>query len=402
VSARPFDVVLFGATGFTGRLVAHYLATVAPKGLRVALAGRNREKLDAIRAGLPAPGTEWKLELADSSDGAAMERLAAETRVVCTTVGPYAKYGHPILSACAKAGTHYCDLTGEVQFMRDSIDRYDADAKRSGARLVHTCGFDSIPSDLGVLLLNETLGHLRRVTCLVEKLKGGLSGGTYASFINGMEEALADRARARMMADPYALSPDRMQDPGGRDERDLKRVTKDDFTGRWVAPFMMAPINTRVVRRSNALLGYAYGRSFRYREVSAVPRSAPAVIALAGLGLGVAMLPTVLKTPPLKRALLSRLPQAGEGPTEEQRERGSFRFRHLGESEDGRRASAIVAGQGDPGYKATSLMLGEAALCLALDAQKLPKRAGVLTPATAMGRVLIDRLVAQGMTFSVE
>jgi short subunit dehydrogenase-like uncharacterized protein len=390
------DIVLFGATGFTGRLVAQYFAKAAPKGARIGLAGRSNAKLEAERAQL---GVDWPLVVADSSDAAAMEQLARGTRVVCTTVGPYAKYGHPLIAACAKAGTHYCDLCGETQFMRDSIDRYDAEAKRSGARLVHSCGFDSIPSDLGVLLLHEKLGRLRRVTCVVEKLKGAYSGGTFASLVGSAEEALADRARAKMMADPYALSPDRAKDPDGRGERDLRRFEKDALAGRWVGPFIMAQINTRVVRRSNALQGYAYGTQFRYREVSALPKSLTGRAMMVGQLAGLAVLLGSLKRPALKRLVLGALPRPGEGPDEQTRERGGFRFRHIGESEDGRRGNAIVEGQGDPGYKATSLMLGQAALCLALDGEKLPKASGVLTPSTAMGRVLIDRLVAAGMTF---
>jgi short subunit dehydrogenase-like uncharacterized protein len=402
MASRELDIVLFGATGFTGRLVAQYLASAAPAGVRIALAGRSAPKLEAVRSALPGEAAKWKLIVADSASAEDMQRLAAQARVVCTTVGPYAKYGHPLIAACASQGTHYCDLTGETQFMRDSIDRYDATARSSGARLVHTCGFDSIPSDLGVLMLHEKLGALGRVTAVVEKLRGAFSGGTYASMISSMEEAIADRSRARLMADPYGLSPNRSQDPDGRDERDLRRIEKDPLTGRWVGPFAMAQINTRVVRRSNALLGYAYGKRFRYREASLLPRSVKGIAGLVGQGVAVSVLPALLKRPALKARVLARLPQPGEGPSAEERDRGAFRFRHTAESEDGRRASVVVAGDGDPGYKLTSVMLGESALCLSQDAAKLPARAGVLTPATAMGHVLIDRLVAAGMTFAVE
>lgn len=395
MSARTHDLVLFGATGFTGQLVAAYLSAHAPSSLRVALAGRNREKLEAL-------GTKLPLVIADSSDAAAMERLAADTRVVCTTVGPYAKHGHPLAAACAKAGTHYCDLTGETQFMRDSIDRNDAAAKASGARIVHTCGFDSIPSELGVLMLHEQLGALGRVTGCVEKFKGGISGGTVASLLNVAEEVAGDRARRRLLADPYALSPDRSQDPDGRDERDQATLVRDELAGRWTAPFVMAQVNTRVVRRSNALLGYAYGKKFRYREVSAVPRG-PAALAVTAFPFGVAAVYASMRFAALKPLVKAVLPKPGEGPDANAREHGALRVRFFGESEDGaRRAIARVEGKGDPGYKLTSLMLGEAALCLALDEDKLPKRAGVLTPASAMGRVLIDRLNAAGMTLTLD
>lgn len=395
---RTFDIVLFGATGFTGRLVAEYLATHAPAETRIALAGRNTTKLEQIRAGLPAGARAWPLLVADSGDAAAMQRLAEQTTVVCTTVGPYAKYGLPLVEACAKAGTHYCDLTGETQFMRDSIDRAMDTAKASGARIVHTCGFDSIPSDLGVLALHEALGKLLRVTYVVEVLKGGFSGGTVASALNGLDEAKVDKTRRRIMGDPYALSPKRDEEPKLGDERDLASFRFDEFTGKWVAPFIMASVNTRVVRRSNALLGYAYGRQFKYAEVMGMKNLVAAATFTAGLGLfmaGVLFGPT-------RKLVESRLPKPGEGPDEHSRKNGFLKVKLHAESEGGVKKVLTITGQGDPGYQLTSLILGQSALCLALDGEKLPKVAGVLTPATAMGRVLIDRLVAAGMTFSLD
>lgn len=395
---RTFDIVLFGATGFTGRLVAEYLATHAPAETRIALAGRNTTRLEQIRAGLPAGARAWPLLVADSGDAAAMQRLAEQTTVVCTTVGPYAKYGLPLVEACAKAGTHYCDLTGETQFMRDSIDRAMDTAKASGARIVHTCGFDSIPSDLGVLALHEALGKLLRVTYVVEVLKGGFSGGTVASALNGLDEAKVDKARRRIMGDPYALSPKRDEEPKLGDERDLASFRFDEFTGKWVAPFIMASVNTRVVRRSNALLGYAYGRQFKYAEVMGMKNLVAAATFTAGLGLfmaGVLFGPT-------RKLVESRLPKPGEGPDEHSRKNGFLKVKLHAESEGGVKKVLTITGQGDPGYQLTSLILGQSALCLALDGDKLPKVAGVLTPATAMGRVLIDRLVAAGMTFSLD
>jgi short subunit dehydrogenase-like uncharacterized protein len=395
---RTFDIVLFGATGFTGRLVAEYLATHAPAETRIALAGRNTTRLEQIRAGLPAGARAWPLLVADSGDAAAMQRLAEQTTVVCTTVGPYAKYGLPLVEACAKAGTHYCDLTGETQFMRDSIDRAMDTAKASGARIVHTCGFDSIPSDLGVLALHEALGKLLRVTYVVEVLKGGFSGGTVASALNGLDEAKVDKARRRIMGDPYALSPKRDEEPKLGDERDLASFRFDEFTGKWVAPFIMASVNTRVVRRSNALLGYAYGRQFKYAEVMGMKNLVAAATFTAGLGLfmaGVLFGPT-------RKLVESRLPKPGEGPDEHSRKNGFLKVKLHAESEGGVKKVLTITGQGDPGYQLTSLILGQSALCLALDGEKLPKVAGVLTPATAMGRVLIDRLVAAGMTFSLD
>ncbi len=278
---RDLDLVLFGATGFTGRLVAEYLSTHAPEGTRIALAGRSAQKLEGIRATLGPGAKAWPVLVADSGDAASLERMARQTKVVCTTVGPYAKYGLPLVEACAKAGTHSCDLTGEPLFMRESIDRFDAVAKQSGARIVHTCGFDSIPSDLGVLALHEVLGKLARVTYVVEVLKGGFSGGTVASLLNSLDQVKADRSKLRVMGDPYGLSPDRAIEPKLGNERDLNGFKFDDFVGQWVGPFIMASINTRVVRRSNALLGYAYGRSFRYAEVMGMKRGPAAMVKAA-------------------------------------------------------------------------------------------------------------------------
>ncbi len=399
---RTFDIVLFGATGFTGKLVAEYLADHAPSDVRIALAGRNAQKLEAIRAGLSERARSWPLVVADSGDSASLAALAAKTKVVCTTVGPYAKYGLPLVEACAKAGTHYCDLTGEPQFMREAIDRHHQAAKASGARIVHTCGFDSIPSDLGVQVLHEALGPLTRATYVVEILKGAVSGGTFASALNGLDEAKADRKKRKVMVDPYALSPDRSKEPDLGDERDLASFRFDDFVGQWIAPFIMASVNTRVVRRSNALQGYAYGKRFRYAEVSGMKKGVRGMVKAATFTAGLGAFVAGVMFGPTRKLIEARLPKPGEGPSEQTRKSGFMRVRVFGESESGARKSVLIEGKGDPGYQLTSLLLGESALCLARDEAKLPKVAGVLTPATAMGRVLTERLVAAGMVFKVE
>ncbi|MDP2271578.1 MAG: saccharopine dehydrogenase NADP-binding domain-containing protein [Archangium sp.] len=399
---RTFDIVLFGATGFTGRLVAEYLAHHAPADVKVALAGRNTQKLEGIRAGLPERARSWPLVVADSSDAASITRLAEQTKVVCTTVGPYAKYGMPLVEACAKAGTHYCDLTGEPQFMREAIERHHETAKTTGARIVHTCGFDSIPSDLGVLALTEAMGPLVKATYVVEILKGGFSGGTVASALNGLDEAKTDKTKRRALTDPYALSPDRANEPKLGDERDLSTFRFDDFTGQWIAPFIMASVNTRVVRRSNALQGYAYGKQLRYAEVTGLKRGPAAAVKAAVMTAGLGAFVGSLMFGPTRKLVESWLPKPGEGPSEETRKAGFLRVRIFGEAENGTRKTVLIEGKGDPGYQLTSLLLGESALCLARDEAKLPNVAGVLTPATAMGRVLTDRLVAAGMVFKIE
>jgi short subunit dehydrogenase-like uncharacterized protein len=404
---RELDVVLFGATSFVGRLCAEYLSRVAPPEARVALAGRSRERLLELQAALGGRAATWPLLVADTTDPRSVGELAATTRVLATTVGPYRSYGMPVLEACATAGTHYADLTGEVLFMREAIDRFDAVAAASGARIVHGCGFDSIPSDLGVLLLHEAAtadgaGQLEDTTLVVRTMKGGPSGGTIASLQGELDAARADRDLARLLADPYALSPDRGAEPRLGDERDLRGVRHDADLGRWVGPFVMSSINTRVVRRSNALQGWPYGPRFRYREVMGFG-SGPLAAAQAGVFAGgVGALIAGLSVPAVRAVLDRVLPAPGEGPSEHARERGSFRIEIHTRTSSGARYLCRVAAKGDPGYKATSVMFGESALCLALDAERLPSRAGVLTPATAMGDALVQRLRSAGQTFEVE
>jgi short subunit dehydrogenase-like uncharacterized protein len=404
---RRLDVVVFGATGFVGRLTAEYLARHAPPEARIGLAARSEERLAAVQADLGERASGWELLTADSGDARSLEALAASTRVVATTVGPYRAYGLSLVEACAEAGTHYADLTGEVLFMRETADRHHGRAEGSGARIVHACGFDSIPSDLGVLLLHEAAGadgagDLEEVTLVVTGVKGGLSGGTFSSMKGMLAEVRGSSEAKRLVGDPYALSPDRAAEPDLGPEHDLRGVERDDELGIWLAPFVMAQSNTRVVRRSNALQGWAYGRRFRYREVMgcgsgpAAPLKAGAVVAgLGTLQAGLQIGPT--------RAVLDRfLPDPGEGPSEESRRKGFFRIEVHARTSGGSRYVCRVAASGDPGYAATAVMLGEAALALALDGDRLPDRGGVLTPATAIGTPLADRLRAAGQTYAVE
>ncbi|MGY1745289.1 saccharopine dehydrogenase family protein [Blastococcus sp. SYSU D00695] len=401
---RTHDFVVYGASGFVGELLAAHLAGAAPAGLRIALAGRSRDRLAAVRDRLPGPARGWDLLTADSTDPAAVTALAEGTRVLATTVGPYARYGLPVVEACARAGTHYADLTGEVLFHRDAIDRADAPARESGARIVHSCGYDSIPSDLSVHLLAERAradgaGGLTDVR-LVATARGGFSGGTIDSMRAQVEAVGGDRSLRRVLADPYALSPDRAAEPDTRQPPDAAPPARGR-DGRWTAPFVMASYNTRVVRRSNALQGWAYGRGLRYGEAMGTGRgpagAATAVAVTAGLAAALGAMsfgPT--------RALLDRvLPAPGTGPDEAARERGFFRMTVEAATESGRRYRAVASGQGDPGYKATAVMLGQSALALALDADRLPARAGSLTPATGLGDVLVERLRAAGHTYEV-
>ncbi len=403
---RAHDIVVFGATGFVGKLLAEYLAEHGPAEAKVALAGRSQEKLEKVRSELPSAARDWALVVADSSDPESLAAMARDARVVATTVGPYSKYGMPVVDACIAARTDYCDLTGEVLFVNETKGRHE-DAEKGGARIVHSVGFDSIPSDLGVYLLHERAkeddtGDLTETKLVVTAMKGGASGGTIASLKGTVDEAKTDKASRRALGDPYALCPDRSAEPHGRDEGDRRGIGRDDDLGQWVGPFVMATYNTRIVRRSNSLLGHAYGKDFRYQELTGLgtgPLAPVKGVALAG---GLGALAGGLAVPPTRKVLDKVLPDPGEGPSEEAREKGFFKIKIHARTSSGAKYVARVAAQGDPGYKATALMMGESALCLALDRDKLPDRAGVLTPATAMDGALVDRLRAAGMTFEVE
>ena len=404
------DLVLYGATGFVGKLTAAYLLRAAPSDARIGLAGRSQQKLDELRTRLGGPAANWPLIVADSSDRAALDAMARRTTAVATTVGPYLRYGLPLVAACADAGTHYADLTGEPLFMRRTIDEFDEPARRSGARIVHTAGFDSIPSDLGVLTLHDQVardgaGDLEDTTLVVTALRGGISGGTIDSMRAQLEELSAHPDQQKVVFDQYSLSPQRDkepdQDPAWRPEGDLRRPVYDPEIGQWLAPFVMAQVNTRVVRRSNALQDWAYGRRFRYQETMGTG-SGPLGLGRAGAitgGLGVMM--GAMAFGPSRAALDRVLPKPGEGPSEKTRNRGHFRMEIHTRTTSGVRYVATVAGKGDPGYAATAVMFGEAGLALALDGDRLPARAGVLTPATAIGLPLAERLVAQGFTYEV-
>ncbi|MBD7918070.1 saccharopine dehydrogenase NADP-binding domain-containing protein [Cellulomonas sp. Sa3CUA2] len=401
-SAREHDVVVLGATGFVGTLVAEHLARAAPAGTRIALAGRSRDRLARVRARLPAGAQGWPLVVADVDDDASLRALAAATQVVVTTVGPYLRSGLPVVEACARAGTHYADLTGEVPFVRRATDAHGEVARATGARLVHACGYDAVPSDLAVLALHRrvaaddagTLGHVR----LVASARGGVSGGTVASVRGIAELAVRDASVRRLLADPYALSPDRAAEPATTQPRDTPAPGRT-VDGRWVATSPMGSFNTRVVRRSNALQGWAYGRDLRYEEVAATGRGLRGAAAAVGLTVGLPLALAALTVPPARTLLDRVLPAPGTGPDAATRRDGWFRMDVHAVTTTGRRYRALAAGQGDPGYAATAVMLGEAALALALDGHRLPDRAGSLTPTTGVGDVLVERLRAAGHTY---
>ncbi|MBT8103250.1 MAG: saccharopine dehydrogenase NADP-binding domain-containing protein [Gammaproteobacteria bacterium] len=394
--SREFDVIVWGATGFTGTLVAEYLLRQYGVGgsLRWAIAGRSQEKLDGLRESLGVKGGDLKTIVADSFDRDALDALAQRTRVVLTTVGPYALYGSDLVQACVEAGTHYCDLAGEVQWIRKMIDQHHERAQQTGARIVHCCGFDSVPMDIGVWFLQEEAQkrfgqYCKSITLLVKATKGAASGGTIASMMNLIEESRKDRAIARILVDPYSLNP--AGERQGPDRRDQQNVAYQDNAESWTAPFVMAGVNTKVVRRSHALAGYPYGKDFQYQEavmtgqgVTGWLKGATMTLGIGGLVLGASFAPT--------RKLLQRfvLPEPGEGPDRKLQESGFFNLMQVGVLPDGTLLQSRITGDQDPGYGSTSKMLSECAVCLAKD--ELAVGGGVWTPASAMGGPLLERL----------
>jgi short subunit dehydrogenase-like uncharacterized protein len=411
--AREFDIVLYGATGFVGRLVAGYLAQQGG-GTRIALAGRSADRLNALRDSLGESAAQWGIIAADASDPVTLEKLAIRTRVLMTSVGPYGAYGLPLVAACADAGTDYADLAGETPFVRESIDRYDQVAKDNGARIIHSCGFDSLPSDLSVYLLYRRVhedggGQLGDTDLVVQRFDGGMSGGTIASALKTMRDVSANPNLRRAIDDPYTLSPRREDEPslGAQPDLQFRRGTDvaPELGPVWTGGFMLAAHDVRIVRRSNALLEWAYGRTFRYSESQAVGPSPLAPVsallstygqrAVFGLGSRYAKL--------LPEALVAKVaPKPGTGPSEAERDEGGYRLQTYTTATTGARYRATISQHGDPGYKSTALLFGESGLALALNRDRLGDRYGVLTPAVALGDVLGERLSAAGVAIGIE
>lgn len=410
---REFDIILYGATGFVGKLTAEYLARVGGDA-RIALAGRSTERLRVVRDSLGEAAAAWPLIAADASAPSTLADIAARTRVVVTTVGPYTKYGLPLVAACAAAGTDYADLSGETMFIRESIDGYHKQAVDTGARIVHSCGFDSIPSDLTVYALykqaqRDGTGELGDTTFVLRDMAGGVSGGTVASMMEVMATASGDPEARREMADPYTLSTDRQAEPEFGHQSDTPwrrgRDIAPELDGIWTGAFPMGAPNSRIVRRSNALLDWSYGRTFRYAETMSTGSSVAAPVAAA---LGTAVNAAVLGLGSryfnkLPRRMVDRvLPKPGTGPSERTREKGHYTVETYTTTTSGARYRALMAQRGDPGYKATSVLLGECGLALALDRDALSDLRGVLTPAASMGDALMARFPAAGVRLETD
>lgn len=400
---KTFDVIIFGATGFTGRLVAEYLNTTYGVGdsVRWAMAGRSAAKLAEVRDALGIDKT-LPLLVADASDTNALAALVKQTRVVLTTVGPYQLYGEPLIRACAAAGTDYVDLCGEPGWMAQMIPQLQDTARASGARIVFSCGFDSIPFDLGVVHAQheaqQSLGApLARVHGRVKVMKGTFSGGTIASMLATMEAIGRNRALVKTLGDPFALTPGFR---GPRQPND-NIAAFDELANSWTAPFVMATINTKNVHRSHLLLGHPWGQDFVYSERTLTGDGASGEKRAKKMA-SASKLQTMLLAFAPTRALLRRfkLPKPGEGPNKEQREKGRYEVLFFGETADGKKLTTSVAGDRDPGYGSTCKMIAEAALCLVQDIDRKTTRGGVWTPGASMGMTLVKRLQEKaGLTF---
>jgi short subunit dehydrogenase-like uncharacterized protein len=391
MSSAKFDIVVYGATGFTGQLVAEYLAAhyKGDKTLKWAMAGRSLDKLKSVRDAIGAPA-DTPLIVADASDAASLKAMAERTMSVITTVGPYQLYGEELLAACVATGTDYFDLCGEPIWMRQMIDKYEAAAKESGARIVFSCGFDSVPFELGAFFVQEEARRVfgapaARVKGRVRDMRGTLSGGTAASAKATFDAVAKDISLIAILNDPFALTPGFT---GPKQPKGNRSIIEDDLQS-WAAPFTMALINTRNVHRSNMLMGFPYGREFVYDEM-----------VLTGPGeKGEANAKRVMAANSEKTG--PNAPKPGEGPSKEERENGRFDLLYVAIAPDGRQVRAGVTGDRDPGYGSTSKMISECAVCLLRDATDVP--AGFWTPGAAMQHKLIKRLVDHaGLTFGVE
>ncbi|SJM37284.1 Putative trans-acting enoyl reductase [Psychrobacter pasteurii] len=396
---RKYGIVLYGATSFVGQLVAAYLQKFLAEDdssneVSWAIAGRNQQKLEQVKK--QVGNSELPLIIADSEDADSLNEMAAQAQVIISTVGPYLKYGEPLIKACAENGTDYVDLTGEALFIKDMLDKYQQTAKDSGARIVNSCGFDSLPSDLGVLFTQNCAQKANGEYCdtinmRVKAAKGGLSGGTVSSMATIFEEIAKDKSLRKQLANPYILNDDAKR-PNVRQEN-VSLPQWDADNERWVAPFIMASINTRIVHRSNQLRDYQYGRDFKYDEAIWLPAGLKGRLMSYGMTAGIAGFAASMMFKP-SRDLLNEhvLPKPGDGPSKSEQENGYFDIRFFGYTNKNHQVLTKVTGDKDPGYGSTCQMLAQSALCLLQDISKEQVAGGFWTPAAAMGETLIERL----------
>ena len=395
---RDFDLIIWGATGFTGNLVCDYISkNYNERELRWAIAGRNKKKILKLQQKLKIDDS--RTIIADSSDKDSLVKMVKKSKVVCTTVGPYAKYGTNLVEACIEGETNYCDITGETQWIRRIIDRFHTKAKEKNIKIINSCGFDSIPSDMGVfysqkIMLEKTGKYASTINMRVAGAKGGISGGTYNSLSNVLEEALIDKEVRKTLTNPYGLNP--IDKQFGPDKSDLREVIFDTVSNSWIAPFVMAGINTKIVRRSHALMDFMYGKNFAYDEATLTGKG------IAGQIRGyMSLIPIFLATRKkgsiIKKIVDFILPKSGEGPSKKTRINGYYNLRFYLTADKMTYVSKVL-GDMDPGYGSTSKMLAESAICLALD--EIPDTYGILTPSVALGDSLLKRLEENaGLTF---
>ena len=395
IDKREYDIIIWGASGFTGRLVAEYLYTnYNSKDLKWAIAGRDNQKLISIRKTFL--NDEVPIVLADSFDETSLNKMTQRANVICSTVGPYAKYGSLLVKSCIKNKTHYCDLAGEAQWIRKMIDLHHEEAIRNQVKIVNSCGYDSIPSDMGVYFINKNLSKKNlTIKMRVTGTKGGYSGGTYASMQNIIKEASSDREVRKSLTNPYGLNP--VGEQSGHDKRDLSSVVFDKKIKSWIAPFLMAGINTKIVRRSNALSNYNYGKDFKYDEAVMTGKGIKGQ--LAGIMLSIPLILLAAKPGSILNKIFSFfVPKPGQGPDKKERESGYFSSKFFVFDEHSNSSIFKVTGDRDPGYGSTSKMLAESAVCLAKD--NLDNTFGIITPSYAMGNNILERLVSNaGLSF---
>jgi len=400
---KKYDVVVWGASGFTGRLVCEYLFknyTLKGRDLNWAIGGRNFNKLERIRTDFL--NDSIPIIIADSDDIDSLNELTKSTKVVCTTVGPYAKYGSKLVQACIENKSHYCDLAGEVQWINKMIQENHESAKTNKVKIVNSCGFDSIPSDMGVFFIHKELKNknqsIKSIDMRVAGIKGGISGGTYASLNNVIKESYEDKEIFKILSNPYSLNPYGYQD--GKDRQDLRKVIYDKVSKKWIGPFIMASINTKIVRRSNAISGFNYGKDFRYSEATTAGKGIKGKI--KGYINAFPLIFVAAKPKSILKLVANKiLPKPGHGPSKNNRENGYYNLKFYIKTNDNKEMIARVIGDMDPGYGSTSKMLAESAVCLAKD--DLKESYGILTPSTAMGELLLNRLQENaGLSFKFE
>ena len=407
------DLIVFGATGFTGKLVVEYLIKnygLDNQKFTWAIAGRDKEKLEELKQSfiaIDSHSVNIETYVADSFNSKSLDVLTSSCHVIISTVGPYLKYGLPLVESCVKNHTNYCDLTGEVPFIKESIDLFHEKAFNSKCKIIHSCGFDSIPSDLGVLLLQKDSIEKFNKVCdnvnlYVRSIRGGFSGGTISSMINIKRYSHANSKKRDVLKSPYSLNPTDKIKKNVR-QSVLKSVRWDNTFNKWTSPFLMSGVNTRVVQRTNAIAEFSYGKNFKYKEMSSFDRGLNGFLKACAMLMILAFLQFSLGSNLLLWILKKTIfPKPGEGPSKEKMQSGFFKLKIIGSINEIQKNSVTVLGDSDPGYSATAKMLTESAISILLNEDKMPKKYGVLTPASAIGLTLIERLKGKGILFKID